>query len=200
MNRRPSGGARSGRKRRPTRRPSRSRSERTLVPPTVAPFAGAVSDPAGAVLSMRTLARIGLVPEWPGGVGRDDAEVVETVGQGSRVERRTPRGRRVAGDRHPGAAARCAPFKVDWARIRRRTRPTARSVPLRYWPGSASVGVGSTLSTETFRTGDVVGVAGHVLDDDLDRRASVGARGRVPVEARRARSCRCRRASRARRT
>src|SRR5437660_9928970 len=29
-------------------------------------------------------------------------------------------------------------------------------VPLRFWPGSASVGVGETLSTVTSRTGDVV--------------------------------------------
>ena len=32
----------------------------------------------------------------------------------------------------------------------------SETVPLRYWPGSASVGVGLTLSTETFRSGDVV--------------------------------------------
>src|SRR5207302_7650319 len=30
------------------------------------------------------------------------------------------------------------------------------TVPFRYWPGSASVGVGATLSTDTFRTAEVV--------------------------------------------
>ena len=30
------------------------------------------------------------------------------------------------------------------------------TVPFRYWPGSARVGVGETLSTETLRTADVV--------------------------------------------
>jgi hypothetical protein len=30
------------------------------------------------------------------------------------------------------------------------------TMPRRCWPGSASVGVGETLSTETLRTGDVV--------------------------------------------
>ena len=32
----------------------------------------------------------------------------------------------------------------------------SETVPLRFWPGSASVGVGATLSTETFRVGEVV--------------------------------------------
>jgi hypothetical protein len=34
----------------------------TLGPPTVAPLAGAVREPAGAVLSTRTFERMGLVP------------------------------------------------------------------------------------------------------------------------------------------
>ena len=37
----------------------------TLVPPTVAPLAGVVSDPAGNVLSTRRFERMGLVPVWP---------------------------------------------------------------------------------------------------------------------------------------
>ena len=34
--------------------------------------------------------------------------------------------------------------------------PDSEIVPLRFWPGSASVGVGATLSTVTLRTAEVV--------------------------------------------
>src|SRR5256714_7879547 len=127
----------------------------TCVPPTVALAAGAVSDPDGAVLSMRTFARIGLVPVWPvpsvATTRKSYCPSVSVV-----VSSDVPQGKLVSlaivtheppptGRRSKSTCTESGSEEAD-----------SETVPLRLWPGSASVGVGEPLSTPAFRIAEAV--------------------------------------------
>jgi hypothetical protein len=127
----------------------------TLWPPTVAPAVGAVSEPVGAVLSMRTFGRSGLVPIWP----------VPSVAT-ARKSYRPSASVVVSSDVLHGGDESLAIVVHEPPPAGRRSKSTCvvsgsdeaerDTVPLRFWPGSASVGVGATLSTATLRSADVV--------------------------------------------
>ena len=103
---------------------------------------------------MRTFARIGLVPVWPVwsvAIARKSYRPSLSAVVSSDVPHGVVVSLAIVTHEPPPAGRRS---KSTWA-VSGSDEAVSETMPLRFEPGSASVGVGSTLSTVTFRMGDV---------------------------------------------
>ena len=126
----------------------------TSGPPTVDPVVGWVIEPAGAVLSTRTVT-VALVPAVARAVGRDGAQVVAAVDERRRRPREVERRRAERADVRPGARAGGAALVGDRGGVGRGRTPRSTR-PAAALGAPVSVTVGASLSAANLRTAEVV--------------------------------------------